>query len=149
MLGKGDRQWEQRIVAELDSALNKWVDSVPAHRASYRDVVCEASTADDIILFPVQWNPDREDHFLLKQSAILLSHYYQIQMAVHRPFISTRRQSTLTLPSLIICTNAARSAVRVVSDLYRRTGDPVFKNVVRAPLSSRMNAGGAHLVASR
>ena len=33
VLGNGDRQWEQRIVAELDSALNKWVNSVPAHRA--------------------------------------------------------------------------------------------------------------------
>ncbi len=110
----------------------------------------KAAFADGLISLPVQWNPAREDHLLLKQSAILLSHYYQIQMAVHRPFISKRRrQSPLTFPSLIICTNAARSAVRVVSDLYRRTGDPVFKNVVRAPLSSRMNAGGAHLVASR
>ncbi|KAG5645114.1 hypothetical protein DXG03_006928 [Asterophora parasitica] len=27
------RQWEQKIVAELDSALNKWLDSVPDHRA--------------------------------------------------------------------------------------------------------------------
>jgi hypothetical protein len=25
-------KWEQRIVSELDSALNKWVDSVPDHR---------------------------------------------------------------------------------------------------------------------
>ncbi|PIL25372.1 transcription factor [Ganoderma sinense ZZ0214-1] len=115
VLGNGDRQWEQRIVAELDSALNKWVDSVPAH---------------------LQWNPDREDHLLLKQSAILLSHYYQIQMAVHRPFISTRRQSSLMFPSLIICTNAARSAVRVVSDLYERTGDPSYKNVSSLFMSS-------------
>ena len=34
-LGHSDKQWEQRIVAELDSALNKWVDTVPAHRAFY------------------------------------------------------------------------------------------------------------------
>lgn len=25
-------QWEQRVVAELDSAMNKWIDSVPEHR---------------------------------------------------------------------------------------------------------------------
>ena len=35
-LGQGDQQWEQRIVAELDSALNKWVDAVPGHRMSSR-----------------------------------------------------------------------------------------------------------------
>ena len=31
-LGHADEQWEQRIVADLDSALNKWSDSLPAHR---------------------------------------------------------------------------------------------------------------------
>ena len=90
-------------------------------------------------VFAVQWNPDREDHLLLKQSAILLSQYYQIQMAVHRPFISTRRQSPLTFPSLIICTNAARSAVRVVSALYQKTGDPSYKNVVSPASYSKID----------
>ena len=32
MLGFVGPQWEQHIVAELDSALNKWIDSVPDHR---------------------------------------------------------------------------------------------------------------------
>jgi hypothetical protein len=32
LLGFVGQQWEQQIVAELDSALNKWVDAVPAHR---------------------------------------------------------------------------------------------------------------------
>lgn len=31
MLGFVGSQWEQHIVAELDSAMNKWVDSVPDH----------------------------------------------------------------------------------------------------------------------
>ncbi|EJF59336.1 hypothetical protein DICSQDRAFT_65175 [Dichomitus squalens LYAD-421 SS1] len=107
-LGHGDQQWEQRIVADLDSALNRWVDTVPGH---------------------LRWDPDREDTLFLKQSAVLLSHYYQFQIAVHRPFISTRRGSPLSFPSLIICTNAARSGVRVVSHLYQRTGDPSYKNL--------------------
>ena len=34
LLGFVGQQWEQHIVAELDSALNKWVDSVPDHRTS-------------------------------------------------------------------------------------------------------------------
>ncbi len=33
LLGFVGQQWEQHIVAELDSALNKWIDSVPDHRA--------------------------------------------------------------------------------------------------------------------
>ena len=32
LLGFVGQQWEQHIVAELDSALNKWIDSVPDHR---------------------------------------------------------------------------------------------------------------------
>lgn len=32
LLGFGGEKWEQHIVAELDSALNQWVDSVPEHR---------------------------------------------------------------------------------------------------------------------
>ena len=31
MLGFVGQKWEQHIVAELDSALNKWIDSVPDH----------------------------------------------------------------------------------------------------------------------
>jgi len=32
LLGFVGQQWEQQIVAELDSALNKWIDGVPDHR---------------------------------------------------------------------------------------------------------------------
>lgn len=32
ILGFVGPKWEQHIVAELDSALNKWIDSVPDHR---------------------------------------------------------------------------------------------------------------------
>ena len=30
--GQSDQQWEQGVVADLDSALNKWSDSLPSHR---------------------------------------------------------------------------------------------------------------------
>ena len=33
-LGFVGPEWEQRIVAELDSALNKWIDTVPEHCSS-------------------------------------------------------------------------------------------------------------------
>ena len=32
LLGFVGSQWEERIVAELDSAMNAWIDSVPHHR---------------------------------------------------------------------------------------------------------------------
>ena len=38
LLGFVGQQWEQHIVAELDSALNKWVDSVPDHRMFFVDL---------------------------------------------------------------------------------------------------------------
>ncbi len=32
MLGFLDPDWESEVVADLDSALNKWIDTIPAHR---------------------------------------------------------------------------------------------------------------------
>ncbi|KAF8825433.1 hypothetical protein HHX47_DHR7000211 [Lentinula edodes] len=49
LMGFGEVQWEQHIVAELDSALNRWVDSVPDH---------------------LRWDPNREDETFFSQSAI-------------------------------------------------------------------------------
>ncbi|RPD58792.1 hypothetical protein L226DRAFT_539420 [Lentinus tigrinus ALCF2SS1-7] len=108
-LGQGDAQWEQRIVAELDSSLNNWLDSLPVH---------------------LRWNPDQEDTLFLTQSATLYANYYHTQIAVHRPFMSaSRRESPLSLPSVIICTNAARSGIQTLDVLYRRTGNPYHRNM--------------------
>ncbi|RDX40746.1 hypothetical protein OH76DRAFT_1365731 [Lentinus brumalis] len=97
-----DSSWEQRIVAELDSALNNWVDSLPNH---------------------LQWDPNREDPLHLMQSATLLGHYYQVQIAVHRPFLSAAcRDSPLSFPSVIICNNGARSTVQMLEQVYNRLG---------------------------
>ncbi|PIL25392.1 transcription factor [Ganoderma sinense ZZ0214-1] len=90
-LGHSDQQWEQRIVAELDSGLNKWADSLPSH---------------------LRWKPEQEDVVFLTQAATLSVFYYFCQLAVHRDFLSSRRESALSLPSDIICTNAARSAIQ-------------------------------------
>ncbi|KAI9070185.1 hypothetical protein FKP32DRAFT_1543831, partial [Trametes sanguinea] len=106
LLGFVGQQWEQHIVAELDSALNKWIDSVPDH---------------------LRWDPNRENVLFLNQSANLYAHYYQLQIAVHRPFIpSPRKPSPLSFPSLAICTNAARSCIHVLDVQYKRTGRPMY-----------------------
>ncbi|KAI0633784.1 fungal-specific transcription factor domain-containing protein [Trametes polyzona] len=112
LLGFVGQEWEERTVAELDSLLNQWIDTIPDH---------------------LRWDPHRENLMFLNQSAILYARYYQMQIFVHRPFLpNSRRASRLTLPSLAICTNAARSCVHVSDVQFRRTGKPIAFN--RMPL---------------
>ncbi|KAF7424023.1 hypothetical protein PC9H_009323 [Pleurotus ostreatus] len=101
LLGFVGAQWEQHIVAELDSALNKWVDSVPDH---------------------LRWDPNREDLDFFSQSAMLYTHYYHLQILIHRPFI--RKPSPLAFPSMAICTNAARTCSHIVDINSRRCLEP-------------------------
>ncbi|KAJ7230906.1 fungal-specific transcription factor domain-containing protein [Mycena haematopus] len=89
----GNPAWDEHIVAELDSALNEWVGGIPEH---------------------LRWDSRRSDPISFKQSAVLYSTYYLVQMTTHRPFIPMVRQVPTTLPSLAICTNAARSCSHVV-----------------------------------
>ncbi|KAJ7450938.1 fungal-specific transcription factor domain-containing protein [Mycena galericulata] len=97
-----DDAWEEHLVAELDSALNKWVDLIPAH---------------------LRWDPNRADPVFFRQSTALYSSYYFLQMTIHRPFIPMVRQAAPTaLPSLAICTNAARSCAHVADVSCRRMG---------------------------
>ncbi|KAJ3505766.1 hypothetical protein NLJ89_g7247 [Agrocybe chaxingu] len=104
LLGFVGQQWEQHIVAELDSSLNKWVDSVPDH---------------------LRWDPNREDMKFFNQSVSLYAAYYHIQILIHRPFIpSPSRPSPLSFPSLAICTNAARSCSHVVDVQRKRNKMP-------------------------
>ncbi|KAE9398887.1 hypothetical protein BT96DRAFT_957454 [Gymnopus androsaceus JB14] len=102
LMGFGGEQWEQHIVAELDSALNQWVDSVPDH---------------------LRWDPNRENEIFFHQSVMLYSHYYLVQILVHRPFIpSPKKPSPLSFPSLAICTNAARSASHIIRYSEKKRG---------------------------
>ncbi|KAJ7212816.1 fungal-specific transcription factor domain-containing protein [Mycena haematopus] len=108
LLAYRDDAWEEHIVAEIDSALNGWIEGIPSH-------LC--------------WDPNRRDNAFFDQSVLLYSSYYQVQMTIHRPFIPTIRQGEPTsLPSLAICTNAARSCSRV-ADVSR-----VRKNGMPAPV---------------
>ncbi|KAI0819576.1 fungal-specific transcription factor domain-containing protein [Trametes gibbosa] len=103
----GDQQWEDRIVAELDSELNKWADTVPEH---------------------LKWNPNCENTLWLSQAATLHAVYCQVQITVHRSYLTSRRGSPHALASLIICTNAARSSVQVIDQLYQRLRTPIARN---------------------
>ncbi|KAJ7225062.1 fungal-specific transcription factor domain-containing protein [Mycena haematopus] len=106
LLAFRDHAWEEHIVAEMDSALNGWIDGIPPH---------------------LRWDPNRRDEAFFDQSALLYCSYYQVQMTIHRPFIPTIREGTETsLPSLAICTNAARSCSHVADmSRLRKNGVPV------------------------
>ncbi|KAJ6570907.1 fungal-specific transcription factor domain-containing protein [Mycena vulgaris] len=90
-------------IAELDSALNKWVDVLPEH---------------------LRWDPNQENQIFLDQSAALYASYYHAQILIHRPYIPApgkEAMSTTSFPSLAICANAARSCGHVL-DIQTRRG---------------------------
>ncbi|KAF8895175.1 fungal-specific transcription factor domain-containing protein [Infundibulicybe gibba] len=98
-------QSDGRLVADLDSALNRWIDTVPGH---------------------LRWNPQMEDELWFAQSVMLYANYYHLQILVHRPFIPPPGQtSPLAFPSLAICANAARSCSRVVRAHTKRSFFPL------------------------
>ncbi|KAF8624184.1 hypothetical protein AX15_006006 [Amanita polypyramis BW_CC] len=111
-LGSVGPEAQQRTVAELDSALNEWVDSVPEY---------------------LRWNPNQENIHYFKQSALLHTSYYHLKILVHRPFIpSPGKPSPLPFPSLEICANAARSCINTADVIRKRQLDsaPSFQLAV-------------------
>ncbi|KDN52186.1 hypothetical protein K437DRAFT_34553 [Tilletiaria anomala UBC 951] len=100
MRGFAGWKWDQFIVAELDSALNQWLDTVPEH---------------------LHFNPSESDETILMNSAWIYTQYYTAQILVHRPFIpDLKSTSPLKFPSLAICTNAARSAGHIFDAIQMR-----------------------------
>ncbi|KAJ7134517.1 fungal-specific transcription factor domain-containing protein [Mycena epipterygia] len=96
LMGWTGVEWEQRVVSELDSAMNDFLDSVPPH---------------------LRWNPERTPDVFFDQSALLHLTYHYIQIAIHRPYL--RKPNVLAAPSLSICTTAARSIIHA-ADVWMR-----------------------------
>ena len=97
---RSDPASRRAVVVELDSALNAWADAVPDG---------------------LRWDPTRADQQLFEQSAVLYSQYYYCQILIHRAFIPTPRQPDFVgLPSLAICSNAARSICNILDAVLRR-----------------------------
>ncbi|KAF5338524.1 hypothetical protein D9611_013298 [Ephemerocybe angulata] len=96
---KGSERSEQETIAELDAAMNSWMDSVPEH---------------------LRWNAQHKSPLFIKQSSALHATYYWLQIFIHRPFIPSPRNPTSgAFPSLAICTNAARSACHVLETFHK------------------------------
>ncbi|THU94560.1 hypothetical protein K435DRAFT_756517 [Dendrothele bispora CBS 962.96] len=106
-------EWYEKAVMELDSALNKWADSVPAH---------------------LRWDTPHISGIFFTQSAILYTTYYWVQIQIHRRFIPRPGQkSEVSLPSLTICTNAARSCIKVCNTYCQRKISP-YSEFIMVPL---------------
>ncbi|KAJ7911379.1 fungal-specific transcription factor domain-containing protein [Mycena leptocephala] len=95
--------FEEKIVAEFDSALNIWRDQIPEH---------------------LRWDPTHADPVFFDQSVALHCGYYHLQILIHRQFIPMVRKSASTaLASLAICTSAARACANMVDVQRQRKGD--------------------------
>ncbi|TFK49991.1 hypothetical protein OE88DRAFT_303307 [Heliocybe sulcata] len=98
LFGRNEQDWEQRVLADMDSSANQWFDSIPPH---------------------LRWMPTCGDPITFRQSACLHFMYYHNQILVHRPFISTK-QTPLSLSCLAICNNAARCIIGIADALRQR-----------------------------
>ncbi|KAJ7654864.1 fungal-specific transcription factor domain-containing protein [Mycena rosella] len=110
LIGLGDDTWEEKVVVQLDSALNTWFESIPEH---------------------LRWdteNPIQDDTFF-DQSAVLHCTYYHTRIIIHRPFIPAMRRAAhpTHLPSLAICNTAARACSHVAQiQQERRPHNPLW-----------------------
>ncbi|KAJ7467197.1 fungal-specific transcription factor domain-containing protein [Mycena latifolia] len=116
--GKRGTGWSQVAVAELDSALNEWLDSIPDH---------------------LRWDPNRENETFATQSACLFAAYYHVQIQIHRSFIPSPASEAIlssTFPSLAICANSARSCSHIMESHAAKRGVIAHPQVVSAIMDS-------------
>ncbi|CAK5278076.1 unnamed protein product [Mycena citricolor] len=82
---------ECQSMAELDSAMNAWFSSVPAH---------------------LRWDSEiaQSDPVLFNQSALLFMSYHYVMMIIHRPYRNANRSTAV--PSTEICLGSARAILK-------------------------------------
>ncbi|KAJ7693318.1 fungal-specific transcription factor domain-containing protein, partial [Mycena rosella] len=104
LYGRPSQPTDAENIMAFDSALNSWLLKVPDH---------------------LRWDPKRKNRLHLKQSALLYTAYYNVQILVHRPYIPAPLEASVpgAHPSLAICTNAARSCARIF-DAQDKAGIP-------------------------
>ncbi|KAI0312023.1 fungal-specific transcription factor domain-containing protein [Amylostereum chailletii] len=106
MFGLVGPKWKEHILSELDTALEKWIDTVPEH---------------------IRWDPRRENKTFLVQSAYLHGMYCETKILAHRPFLPLSNTATpYQLHSLSVCTEAARSCADVYAELHKRMPGQAF-----------------------
>ncbi|KAJ7747275.1 fungal-specific transcription factor domain-containing protein [Mycena metata] len=104
---------DAECIMAFDSTLNSWLGQLPEH---------------------LRWDPDRRNRLHLTQSGVLQAVFSETQILVHRPYIppfqrasdGIHRSQSATVPSLALCTNAARSCIHVLETHIRRGIPPNF-----------------------
>ncbi|KAJ7045843.1 hypothetical protein C8F04DRAFT_1173787 [Mycena alexandri] len=101
---------EAQSIVAFDSALNSWLSNIPEH---------------------LRWDPERQNKIHLMQSVVLNTAFYNVQILLHRPYIPAPFQVSPpgALPSLAICTNAARACIRIF-DAYTERGGEIDFNML-------------------
>ncbi|KAJ3724808.1 fungal-specific transcription factor domain-containing protein [Lentinula raphanica] len=114
LLGRVGVEWEQKIVREIDIALQKWFKAVPEH---------------------LRWNPAQRNATFFRQSVFLYTMFYNVQIQAHRYFL--HKASQASFHSLAQCTNAARSTIHVLN-VYMPHGIIALPQVLYSAFISAM-----------
>ncbi|KAJ7647923.1 fungal-specific transcription factor domain-containing protein [Roridomyces roridus] len=101
---------EKEIVAELDSMMNAFLGSLPAH---------------------LRWDSVNRNGVFFEQSAVLRATFHWLQITVHRLYM--HNQTPLAGPSLSICLTAARSALNVMDIWTSASPRITFSFLVQNP----------------
>ncbi|KAK0459300.1 fungal-specific transcription factor domain-containing protein [Desarmillaria tabescens] len=89
VIGGQRRPPETEIVSNLDSVLDRWVQSIPGH---------------------LRWDPSRKEQLFFNQSGFLYITYQYTRILLHRPYIPRTFDSKITstlYPSVATCVEAA------------------------------------------
>ncbi|KAJ7801297.1 fungal-specific transcription factor domain-containing protein [Mycena olivaceomarginata] len=106
LMGWDGPDWEPRTVAELDSAVNNFTDSIPAH---------------------LRWNPEHPPQgTFFDQSATLFIGYNYVRIAIHRQYI----QNATNAISLSICAGAARAVLHTADAWLRKRQRIPLPNII-------------------
>lgn len=97
VLGGQHRPPETEIISNLDSVLERWIQSIPGH---------------------LRWDPNRKEQPFFNQSGFLYITYQYARILLHRPYIPRTPDSKTTstlYPSVATCLEAAMSCLDVVN----------------------------------
>lgn len=121
MFGFVGSQWQQRVVGELDAALDRLKDSLPKHCSSRTALFNPVSGTHDEA--PVHWEPKRADTTFFNQSGMLHTMFHHIRIMIHQPFYSSPRKILLSphaYQSLVINVDAAHQCACILDTLRTR-----------------------------
>ncbi|KAK7473283.1 Gypsy retrotransposon integrase-like protein 1 [Stygiomarasmius scandens] len=115
--------WKQKVVSQLDAAMNRWVDKIPMH------LRWNLSTG-----FGIQdgESPERRRMFDAQTAGVYTTFYF-MQIQIHRPLVSKLDgKNSLSLEShahLAVCVSAARSCIHLLHVYSQKYETPPFGHV--------------------